>query len=342
MWTEIQDSITGYLPAKRKTTSSGWISFNAPCCHHNGESPDTRGRGGLILNGQGAVNYHCFNCGFKANYTPGRQINFKFKKLLSWFGVDDRTINRLVIEALRIKSLISPEDVVEKPDVEINIKSRPLPRSAGSFNEWITAIQLQDEDESINTHLRDAFNYVLDRKIDIQRYNFYWTDEQAYNLHKRVIIPIEWKGRIMGYTARATSDDVKPKYHSSYEPGNVFNLDRQLPDNKIAIVVEGPFDAMAIDGVAVLGAEVGDVQAELIEDLDKKIIVVADADKAGQQLIDAAIKYGWSVSFPAWQKDYKDVADAVEHLGKLFVLKSIVDAVEDNPLKIQLRRKINA
>jgi len=37
----VQDAITLHLPSKQKTTPSGWTSFNAPCCHHNGTSADT-------------------------------------------------------------------------------------------------------------------------------------------------------------------------------------------------------------------------------------------------------------------------------------------------------------
>jgi hypothetical protein len=40
--------IVQYLPGKRKQSSSGWISFNGPCCVHNGESADRRQRGGLL------------------------------------------------------------------------------------------------------------------------------------------------------------------------------------------------------------------------------------------------------------------------------------------------------
>ena len=43
------DIVTAHLPPKRKTTPSGWTSFNAPCCIHNGDSADTRQRGGLYL-----------------------------------------------------------------------------------------------------------------------------------------------------------------------------------------------------------------------------------------------------------------------------------------------------
>ena len=44
----VSDTVTTYLPGKRKTTPSGWCSFNAPCCIHNGETQDTKQRGGLI------------------------------------------------------------------------------------------------------------------------------------------------------------------------------------------------------------------------------------------------------------------------------------------------------
>jgi hypothetical protein len=45
----ITDTINSYLPAKRKQTPSGWISFNAVCCD------DKRQRGGLIFNAGNAV-----------------------------------------------------------------------------------------------------------------------------------------------------------------------------------------------------------------------------------------------------------------------------------------------
>ena len=117
-------------------------------------------------------------------------------------------------------------------------------------------------------------------------------------------------------------------------PNYVFNIDKQLKDSKFVIVVEGPFDAMAIDGIAILSNECSEIQADIVESLGKEVIVVPDADKAGTKLVDAALEYGWHVSYPVWQKDYKDVASAVEALGKLFVLKSILAAKETGKLKI--------
>ena len=88
----IIDTVTSHLPPKRKATPSGWISFNAVCCHHNGNTMDTRARGGIMITE--GVSYHCFNCGFKASWQPGRPLSVKFKKLLRWLNVEDNIITK--------------------------------------------------------------------------------------------------------------------------------------------------------------------------------------------------------------------------------------------------------
>jgi DNA primase len=148
-----------------------------------------------------------------------------------------------------------------------------------------------------------------------------------------------WEGKIIGYTSRTFVDSVKPKYYSNYEPNLVFNLNNQQRDSKFVIVCEGPFDAMSVDGVAVMSNECSETQAEIIESLGKEVIVVADRDKAGARLLQNAIEYGWSASFPVWQETCKDINEAVVKYGKLFVLKSIIDSKETSKLKIELMRK---
>ena len=97
----VNETVLTYLPSKRKQTPSGWLSFNAPCCHHNGNSADTRGRGGLISNPDSGVSYHCFNCGFKASWQPGRNFSHKLRKLLQWTGAPDDIINKVALEVMR-------------------------------------------------------------------------------------------------------------------------------------------------------------------------------------------------------------------------------------------------
>ena len=335
----VQDFVKSILPAKKKTTPSGWTSFNAPCCHHNGESVDTRGRGGLTANADGSVSYHCFNCNFKASYQPGRHLTFKFRKLLKWLGADDTDIKRLVIEAIRVRELVNPEEVkAEAEEERIEFKARDLPEGAVSFQQFI-AWHVLDNFQNVPGLLNSAVDYVKERKIDHKKYDFLWTDSTEHSLHQRVIIPCIWQGKTIGYTSRAFVDGVKPKYYSHYEPNFVFNVNNQLADSKFVIVCEGPFDAMSIDGVAVLNNECNETQADIIESLGKEVIVVADRDKAGAKMIKNAIEYGWSVSFPVWQETCKDINEAVVKYGKLFVLKSILDERESSRLKIELMRK---
>lgn len=99
----IADTLLAYLPPKKKHTPSGWISFNAVCCHHNGTGADTRQRGGFIVNGDDAVSYHCFNCGFKASWQPGRLVTAKMKRLMQWLNISDDDIAKMSFDALRLK-----------------------------------------------------------------------------------------------------------------------------------------------------------------------------------------------------------------------------------------------
>ena len=266
----IQQAVMQLLPGRRKAGQNGWVSFNAPCCPHNGETADTRGRGGIKSGSNGQISFHCFNCGYTASFIPGRHLTFKFRKLLSWLGADDLTIRRLVIDAVRLKDLVAPETIKE-PEEEITYEKRTLPEGAVSFSEWATYISLQGDGYVVPNQLNRSVIYIANRKIPMRsvskKYEFYITDNEAYNLHKRVIIPFYYKNELVGYTARAIEDGIKPKYWSSHPADFVFNLDNQKPDWKFVIVCEGPFDAMSVDGVAVNGAEISDIQVDQIDKL---------------------------------------------------------------------------
>lgn len=322
---------------KLKQSQSGWISGNAVCCTHNGESADIRGRGGFITN-NGSISYSCFNCGFKASFIPGRHLTFKFRKLLGWLGADDLTIRRLVIDAVRLKDLVAPEELAKEPEQEITYEARALPEQAKNVVELANFYSIGDF-TNVPAELLAAIEYVHRRGINLSKYQFYWTPEEAYNLHRRIIIPFYYRGNIVGYTSRAIANGIKPKYWSSHPSDFVFNLDNQLPNNKFVIVCEGPFDAMAIDGVALNGAEISDIQVDQIDRLQREVIVVPDTDKAGRKLVDRAIEAGWTVSFPVWQETCKDINEAVVKYGKLFALKSILAARETSRLKIELKKK---
>lgn len=334
---------------KTKSSASGWISGNAVCCTHNGETPDFRGRGGLKTSGNGQVSWHCFNCGFKASYQPGRHLSYKFRKLLSWLGVDENEIKRLVIEAIRIKDIYGEPKKSEEDDVFVpDYEPQPLPEDSVSLRHLMSTFSASDW--TAHEHYLNALQYVTSRGIDLERYDFLVSNQRDYHLNQRVIVPFTWQNQVIGFTARDIYNTISPKYYSAYDSDYVFNVDQQRRSSQFVLVHEGPFDAMGVDGVAVLKAEISDNQADIIDSLGREVIVVPDFDKkvnnygrtvwAGGRLVDAAIEYGWSVSFPIWAEECKDVNNAVAKYGKLFTVKSILDGKETSTLKIKLRKKL--
>jgi len=313
----IADTLLSFLPSKRKHTPSGWIGFNAVCCD------DKRQRGGFIVNGGDAVSYHCFNCGFKCSWQPGRHISKNMNKFMRDLNIPDDVIAQLRLEALRLDQNNNTEirSIIPKFDV------RALPMDS----QLITDLLANPPDKLI-----PVLEYMISRKIYPEDFPFYWTPKVGFS--NRLIVPFLFNNEIVGWTARSIAD-ATPKYLSEQQPGYVFNLDNQKDSREFVIVSEGPFDALSIDGCGLLGAEIKDSQNWLLKQLGKELVLVPDRDHEGPKTVDRAIELGWSVSMPDWPSGIKDVNDAVIKLGRLATLWLIVNNKESNGLKIQLRAK---
>ena len=318
--------LLAYLPAKRKQTGSGWISFNAPCCVHNGESADRRQRGGIKVNDQG-WSYHCFNCGFTASFVMGRTLSFKARKLLGWLNVPREDVERINLESLRHRSVAGILDERQRT-------ANTLQGIAFEDRELPEGFIIVDE------HTPVHWQYLRDRCIP-QDYPMGMNGgEPNAKLSPRpgIIIPFTYDGRIVGHTTRFL-DDKTPKYIHDIQPGYVFGTDLQRPDWQHVLVMEGVFDALSISGLAVLHAEINDAQVRLIRSLGREVTVVPDQDEAGMKLVDRAMELGWAVSMPEWPADVKDVNDAVKRWGRLATLIHIFQARETSKIKIELRKK---
>ena len=316
--------ILNYLPFKRKQSPSGWISFNAVCCHHNGNSQDRRQRGGLKVTDQN-WSYHCFNCGYTASFQLGRTVGFKARRLLEWLGVPEQEIEALTIESLRHRSIhgiLDDRRRVFDALQGIAFEERELPPAAelltpehGKFWEYARE-RCVPEDFPLMTQIRTD--------------GIHWT-------RPSVIVPFTYDNKLVGWTARFI-DGKQPKFISDSQPGYVFGIDQQPEDWQHVFVTEGIFDALSIGGLAVMHNTISDAQARLIRSLDRQITVIPDQDKAGLELIDRAVELGWAVSIPNWE-DCKDVNDAVKKYGRLGTVLSILQSRETNKIKIELRKK---
>ena len=308
--------VISYLPIRRKPSASGWISFNAPCCEHNGESRDRRSRGGIKTTPAG-WSYHCFNCGFTASFVLGRNLTFKARKLLSWMNVPQEEIERINLESLKHKSI---EGLLgERQEIVNRLQSI-------AFEDCLLPADTQPLNEQAEEYLR--------KRCAPPDYPF------LYKTMPRpgIVIPFTHDNQVVGHTTRFL-DDRTPKYIQDIQPGYVFGTDLQGANWQCAIVVEGVFDALSINGLAVLHADVNDAQARLIRSLDREIIVVPDQDEPGMRLVDRAVELGWAVSIPDWPADVKDVNDAVIRWGKVVTLITIMQAKETSRIKIELRKK---
>ncbi len=319
----LYDDLLALAPSK-KQTPNGWVSFNAPCCHHQGENRDTKKRGGIKKTEDGGATYHCFNCGYKASWRPGRGLSKRMRELLGWMGASDDQINKIAFECMKTEGGHKADRVIAIPEF--------IPRKMPDNSQLITE-ELIMNDERVHP----VVQYIDSRGLNIYDNDFYWSDEGGFI--DRMIIPLTVNRRLMGYIARKITDG-KPKYITEHPAHIVFNLDRQPWERQFVLVFEGSIDAMLMGGVAVLTNEVSPEQALQINAVGKKVIVVPDQDKPGETLVKHALDNGWSVAFPNWAEDVKDAADAVKRYGKLATLISIVKNVEDNPLKIKLRMKL--
>jgi 5S rRNA maturation endonuclease (ribonuclease M5) len=112
----------------------------------------------------------------------------------------------------------------------------------------------------------------------------------------------------------------------------LFNLHRVKTSSKV-YVVESSFDAIRLDqcgfpAVATLGANVSNIQTDLLQKYFNNIIVIADNDEAGGNMKDKIVeRLGNRVSVVQIDKKYKDIGDmsdeAIKNIDETFD-KSII------------------
>jgi hypothetical protein len=272
--------------------------------------------------------YHCFNCNFKAGWTPGKLLSKNTKSLFSWLGVPDSELQKLALHALQLKE----DQPVTKVEINLTLKEIELPEMTMSLVEWANS----DLPEDVEKQLVAIYQYLFERGMDISWYNWSWSYAPGYR--DRLLIPFYQDGKVVGYTGRKITEG-KPKYLTHSQPGYVFNIDRQTVDRKYVLVMEGQFDAIAVDGCAISHNEPSDAQIMRLNALGREVIVVPDRDKPGAKMIQTAIEQGWTVSMPDWGEGVKDVADAVKKFGRIYTLFTILHYKETNEIKKQLLKK---
>lgn len=312
--------VMDHLPIRTTKTPSGWITFDCPMCN------DKRKRAGVIAK-SAKISYHCFNCHYVTGWSPSVHLGQRYKDLAVRLGASNEEIHNVQIELLKHKEDL--EGVVDENYVYnfSKFETVELPTN-------VMLVEDLSDDHEVKLYAKQRGLLELSPLL-------YFPDDPLYA--KRLVVPFTFNGDIVGWTARHVNppDKQTPKYLHKMPSGYVFNIDRFADsEREIVIVAEGVFDAIKIDGISVLGNHVTPEQAHLIEKLGKRIILCPDRDKAGKELIEEALALGWEVSFPPWEKDIKDAADAVQRYGRLLTVASIIKHATDNKIKAQVKAKM--
>lgn len=329
----VYNAILRHASPERKYTPGGWTSFNGPCCLNNGQPrPDTRKRAGVKLTQDGGVIYNCFNCNYSAGWTAGKSLSRRMTTLLGWLMMPSDEIKKLNFKVWQLKEAYrADETILEKTWTKLDFKTRTLPDGARPLSYWIDQGEQSPEFIEVLTYLAGRGDEFLTAT------DYYWTPLKKDSMNLRLIIPFYWDDKIVGWTARATFAS-KWRYFSDAQTGYLFNTQVAKLGWKYLFINEGPFDALANQGIATLGDHLNFEQISWINQTGLIPVVVPDRVNQGGALVDVALREGWNVSFPKWDPGIKDSADAVKKYGRLYTIRSIIDARTDNRLQINIER----
>lgn len=197
-----------------------------------------------------------------------------------------------------------------------------------------------DLESDINRKLVEKPDYILFDELLIQRlnqqalespramryYNGRLISDDSVNKFKlgfsekqdMVTIPVHSPdGMAVGFVGRSVEGKEFKNTPGLPKAKLLFNLHRVKTADRV-YVVESSFDAIRLDqvgmpAVATLGANVSNIQIDLLKKYFNNIIVVADNDEAGGNMKDKIIeKLGSRVSVIQLDKQYKDIGDMAD------------------------------
>ena len=309
------------IPIKTSTSRKGWITMSCAVC------TDTRGRAGIKQTGA-RISYHCFNCSITAGWSPGYALTKNYRLLLDTLQCNTADINE--VQLLLLKHNDRLNEINDSNTVyaakELNFPQVDLP-------DYSVSIENLSENHPVRLYAETRGIYGI--------YPLFFV-EKTLKYKNRLLIPYFFNDVLVGWTSRHICPPNKtfPKYLNESPSNFVFNVDQFTGNEReCVIVVEGVIDALAIDGIGVIGNELSPEQAHLIQRLNKRIILCPDQDEAGKLLTEQAIKLGWEISFPPWEGVH-DAAGACNKYGRLLTVSSIMKYTTSNLIKAKIKSNL--
>ena len=320
---KLEQIIRQYVNIPSTPAGTGWYPVLHTACDHGKKGP----RAGFKFEDDN-VAFHCFNCATNAVYIPSEYayLSDKMKQILNDFGVPETEYQQVVIENLAEYAGKS------KPEVSIiqeNIEPMEIPLPDEFY-------LLQDAPKNDNWAEVAKWYLLEERGVDPFSYPFMLSRKACLPHMKkwigRIILPIYKDGRLIFYIGRDLVGNKLKKYESPAVSRDkiLFGFDQLfINSDQPLYIVEGLFDALAIDGVAIIGNEISDSMAKWINKSRRKKVYIPDRFGDGLRAAKQALEYGWFISTPDISEDCKDMNDAVKKYGKLYVLKTLAEHTAD-------------
>lgn len=273
------------------------------------------------------ITYHCFNCSTTSFYdTNEGHFSKKLKEILKGFGINDDEIARIKGTSF-FRRVDTSSDVITLDDVqkvslatpEVSLPDSTIPLSKlGNDNEYA--------------------RYLLARGIDLFKYQFYICAQEKYN--NRIIIPSFRRGKIIYWQARTITDD-KPRYLNCVvsREAVMFNFDELYQSSdKVLFITEGVFDAMHVDGIALLGSKLSDAKIEYLQKTRRRKVFVIDQDANGKKLAEKVLEL--QLGDITFAPDGHDIDSSIREMGKIwtvhYLLQNAVNKLPAARIKLNM------
>jgi DNA primase len=309
-----------------KLISTGWLAGKCALCN------DYKERAGFKCDDDQVV-YNCWNCGTTARYEEfSGNISKKFRGILNAYGIDDSEINAVVNTAFFNKKDEGEKKITLAALTKINITTPPVKLPPKSMKLGATGEFMQYQEK--------LAQYLIDRKIDLLKYPFFFSLEERFL--NRIIIPFYRNGNLIYWQARSIIDGEKKRYDNSPigREAVMFNFDKLYTHSPLPLfVVEGVFDAMPFDGIAILGSKLNDAKIELLSKTSRRLVFVIDKDINGKHLAEDVLKHGWDITFAP--DGASDINDAVQRFGRAWTAYQLMKNIPQSAMSAQLAINMN-
>lgn len=329
----LEELIRSKIPFNYKKANTGFEPVICAICS------DYIPRGGFKFENN-IIGFHCFNCGIDGIFEEGStSISKSFRKILNAFQITDEETDEVISKNFiangGLKHISKQEkeitlDVLNKNKLSFSTPEVKLPKNSIAINK---------HGPFRNEHEKIAVEYLLNRKVLDVYHDFFISSEKKYS--NRVIIPFYRNGKVIYWQARSL-DGSEPRYLNSsvHKTAVLYNYDELNRFSNLPLfVTEGVFDAIPINGVAIMGSTLNEVKIELLKKIKRRIIFVIQRDKNGKQLALEALKNNWEISFPP--EGFNDVNKAVCETGILWTINMIMKQTMKNSIEAQMAIKLN-